>query len=86
MNLTQSNWTKEELRSEIARLLETPVSNVTDKALFFGDIGISSINVIIVLLFIEETFAMEISDEEAENLSTFGNVIEFLQKREMIAK
>jgi acyl carrier protein len=71
----------EELRANLARELEVQEAALTPQARFVGDLGVSSINAIIVVMALEEWFGLAISDDEAENLCTLADVVTYLGGR-----
>jgi acyl carrier protein len=73
----------EELRAQLARELEVEVHHVTPEARFVGDLGVSSLNAIIVVMALEEWFGLAISDEDAESLCTLSDVQSYLQVKGM---
>lgn len=71
----------EHLRSLLARELEIEEHLLSEEARFVGDLGLSSINAIVVVMALEEWFGLHISDQEAEGLLTLRDVRAFLQSR-----
>ena len=70
-----------ELRARLARELEVDENHLTPEARFVGDIGVSSLNAIVVVMALEEWFSLAISDEEAESLCTISDVQSYLSQR-----
>jgi acyl carrier protein len=70
-----------ELRAKLARELEIEERQLTAEARFAGELGLSSLNAIIVVMALEEWFGLAISDEEAERLCTLSDVQNFLGVR-----
>ena len=70
-----------ELRERLARELEVEERYLTPDARFVGELGISSINAIVVVMALEDWFGISISDEEAESLSSLSDVGGFLSGR-----
>lgn len=79
MRSVPSSYT--ELRFHLARELEIDERMLTPQARFVGDLGLSSINAIIVVMALEEWFGLRISDDEAEGLCTLRDVQAFLDSR-----
>jgi acyl carrier protein len=71
----------DELRAGLARELEIDVRRLTRDTRFVGDIGISSINAIVVIMALEEWFGLRISDEEAENVCSLNDAQRLLESR-----
>ena len=72
------------MRKRLARELEVEEHRLTGECRFVGDLGVSSLNAIIVVMAIEDWFGVSISDEEADRLSTLGEVERFLASRGLI--
>lgn len=56
-------------------------SDVTPEKSFVDDLNVDSLDRTELLMSLEERFHCEISEEEAADLKTVGDVITFLQKR-----
>nr|YP_009628648.1 acyl carrier protein [Acrochaetium secundatum]QBX88431.1 acyl carrier protein [Acrochaetium secundatum] len=64
----------------VAQQLGVDAKQVTDKAKFAEDLGADSLDTVELVMAIEEEFSIEIPDEEAEQISTLGQAIEFIEK------
>ena len=53
---------------------------VTREAHFADDLGADSLDTVELVMAIEEEFAIEIPDEDAETIATLGQAIEFIAK------
>lgn len=53
---------------------------VKDEASFEGDLGTDSLDHVELIMAIEEEFEIEITDEQAESISTVGELIALVQK------
>jgi acyl carrier protein len=71
----------DQLRAQLARELEIEEHLLSHEARFVGDLGLSSINAIVVVMALEEWFGLRISDEEAEGLLALSDVQAFLASR-----
>ena len=56
-------------------------SEVTLDASFKDDLGADSLDVVELVMELEDEFDMEISDEDAEKISTVGEVVEYIKSR-----
>ncbi len=56
-------------------------SQVTPNAHFINDLGADSLDQVELIMQLEEEFNIEISDEEAESLTTVGKVYDFLKDK-----
>lgn len=64
----------------VAEQLGVDAKEVTDKANFAEDLGADSLDTVELVMAIEEEFSIEIPDEEAEQIATLGQAIEFIEK------
>jgi acyl carrier protein len=74
----------ERVRRLLADALEVDAERLTPDARFVGDIAVDSINAIIVLIALEEAFDIVISDEDAEHLTSTGEVMRYLEERGVV--
>ncbi len=70
MEIIKENTVKERLRKVIAKELKVEPESIADDAHIGNDLGIDSADMISVLYDIEDEFKVEISDEEAGEIST----------------
>jgi acyl carrier protein len=74
--------TKEEILARIqemiAETLEIDGSTVTENTSIIDDLGADSISIMEFTLALEDEFNIEISDEDAENIRTIGDVVEYV--------
>ncbi|UCF10945.1 MAG: acyl carrier protein [Candidatus Bipolaricaulota bacterium] len=56
------------------------VDEVTDEASFVDDLGADSLDTVELIMEFEDEFGIEISDEDAEKISTVGEAIAYLEK------
>mgnify|MGYP003445523726 FL=1 len=64
----------------VAQQLGVDKNQVTREAHFADDLGADSLDTVELVMAIEEEFAIEIPDEEAETIATLGQAIEFIAK------
>lgn len=62
----------------IVEQLGVEADEVTMEASFIDDLGADSLDIVELIMALEEEFDMEIPDEEAENISTVGDVINYI--------
>ncbi|HIF14049.1 MAG TPA: acyl carrier protein [Bacteroidetes bacterium] len=55
-------------------------SEVTPEASFTNDLGADSLDTVELIMEFEKEFNISIPDEEAENIATVGQAIDFLEK------
>jgi len=71
---------EEKVRQIIVEQLGVEPSEVTPAASFVDDLGADSLDRVELIMALEETFGVEIPDEEAEKISTVQNAIDYIQK------
>lgn len=76
---------KKEIEGKITEILVehlgiTP-EEITPEASFIEDLGADSLDTVELVMELEETFDMQIPDEEAEKLTTVGAVSDYLLER-----
>ncbi|WLR43563.1 acyl carrier protein [Bacillus carboniphilus] len=54
-------------------------SEVTPEASFKDDLGADSLDVVELVMELEDEFDMQISDEDAEKISTVGDAVKYIQ-------
>ncbi len=59
--------------------LEVEASEVTLEASFKDDLGADSLDVVELVMELEDEFGMEISDEDAEKISTVGDAVNYIK-------
>ena len=65
----------------IAMNLDIDESRVTDDASSIDDLGADSLDTVELVMALEEEYGIEIDDEEAEVLKTFGDVHKFVLEK-----
>lgn len=74
--------TFERVRSVVAEQLGVEPEKVTLDAEFVQDLNADSLDLVELIMQLEEEFGVEISDEQAENIKTVGDAVEFIQEHE----
>ncbi len=57
-------------------------AQVTSEASFKDDLGADSLDVVELVMELEDEFDLEISDEDAEKITTVGDVVKYIESRE----
>lgn len=63
----------------IAHILKISKENITESS-NLESLGADSLNRVEFVMELEETFGIEINDEEAEKLTTVGQAVDYIQK------
>ncbi len=70
--------TFEEVKEIIVDLLNVDESKVTPEARFREDLEADSLDLVELIMAFEDKFGGEISDEDAQKISTVGEVIQYI--------
>ncbi|MBA3470801.1 MAG: acyl carrier protein [Herpetosiphonaceae bacterium] len=73
--------TMERLRKLVAEQLGVEEDRIVAEASFIDDLEADSLDLVELIMSLEEEFDIEISDEEAEKLTTVGEAQSFIQVR-----
>jgi acyl carrier protein len=73
--------TEERVREIIVELLGVDESKVTLDASFREDLKADSLDLVELIMKIEEEFGGEISDEEAQKITTVGEAVHYIETR-----
>ena len=57
-------------------------SKVKPEATFKEDLGADSLDVVELVMELEDEFDLEISDEDAEKITTVGDVIQYIERQQ----
>lgn len=63
----------------IIERLQVEESEVTPEASFKDDLGADSLDVVELVMELEDEFDLEISDEDAEKITTVGEVLDYIK-------
>ena len=70
----------ERVKAIISEQLMVEPEEVTDESSFVEDLGADSLDTVELIMEFEDEFGVEISDEDAEKISTVGEAIAFMNK------
>jgi len=73
--------TEERVRDIIVELLGTDPAKVKPEARFREDLEADSLDLVEMIMAIEEEFSGEISDEDAQKITTVGEAINYIDTR-----
>jgi acyl carrier protein len=71
--------TDQKVRDIVVEQLGVKPEQVVPEAKFIEDLGADSLDVVELVMALEEEFGHEIPDEEAEKLTTVGDVIKYIE-------
>ncbi len=69
---------EDKVKKIIAEKLSVDLSEVVPEASFIDDLGADSLDLVELIMSMEEEFDIEISDEDAEKLTTVQEAISFI--------
>ena len=70
----------ERVRSIVAERLGVDEEKVTMEAEFIGDLNADSLDLVEVIMAMEQEFDLEIKDEEAENIRTVTDAVNYIEE------
>lgn len=79
-----SDSVEEKVKGIIVNQLGVEESAVVSKAKFIEDLGADSLDIVELVMAMEEAFGIDIPDEEAENLRTVDDAVNFVKKLEEV--
>jgi len=72
---------EEKVKEIIAKQLGVNPSEVTAEASFVEDLGADSLDIVELIMVFEESFNIEIPDEDAEKIARVKDAIEYIKKK-----
>ncbi len=70
----------EQIRDVLAKQFEIDPETVTMETNLIDDIGADSLDVVELIMSLEDSYGISISDEEAAELYTVRRIVEYLEK------
>jgi len=71
---------EKQLRKIVGEQLDVEEDQVVLNASFIDDLGADSLGLVELIMALEESFGLEIPDEDAENIRTVGDALAYIQK------
>ena len=68
----------ERVKSLVAEQLGIGIDEINNESSFIDDLGADSLDTVELVMALEEAFDVEISDEQAENISTVQAAIDYI--------
>ena len=73
---------EDDVKAIVVEQLGVSPEDVKEKSSFIEDLNADSLDLTELIMTLEEKFAFEISENEAEQLRTVGDVIKYIQERQ----
>jgi acyl carrier protein len=73
--------TFEQVKNIIVELLAVDPSRVTKEARFREDLEADSLDLVEMIMEFEDEFGGEISDEDAQKITTVGDIVQYLEEK-----
>lgn len=73
--------TADKIKELIAKQLNKPLDSITDDKEIVKDLGADSLDVVEMLMNLEEEYNISVSEEEAANLRTVGDIIKVIDEK-----
>lgn len=70
---------KDKVLELIAEQFDKNVDDLTEDMRFVDDLNADSVDIVELVMSIEDELGIEIADEELENMSTIGDVLEYIE-------
>ena len=61
------------------------LKDASDSTTFLKDLQVSSSRLVDIVLAIEDTFGIEVNDEEADKISTIGAAVSLIEQKQVVA-
>ena len=71
---------EETVRKIVADQLGVDIEKVVSEASFIEDLGADSLDTVELVMALEEEFKLEISDEDAEKITTVGDAVRYIEE------
>jgi len=71
---------EDKIKKIVCEQLDVPAEDVVPEASFVDDLGADSLDQVELIMAMEEQFDLSIPDEDAENISTVKDVMDYVKK------
>ena len=69
----------EKIKSIVSEQLNISPDKITPESSIIDDLGADSLDVVELVMALEENFGVDIPDEEAEKISTIGDIVTYIE-------
>ena len=69
------------IKKIVVEHLDVEVEKIVPKASFIDDLGADSLDTVELVMAFEEEFGIEIPDDAAESIQTFGDAVTFITEK-----
>ncbi len=73
--------TLDKVKQLIAEHLNKPVEEITEDKEIVKDLGADSLDIVEMLMSLEDEFGVTVSDEDAVNIKTVGDIVKTIEKK-----
>ncbi len=70
------------VKNMLATQLDVDADTITMDTKIIDDLRADSIDIVEMLMALEDEYGIEISDEDAANLQTVGNIVDYIQEKQ----
>ncbi len=71
----------DKIKELISKQLNKPVEEITEEKEIVKDLGADSLDVVEMLMGLEEEYGITVSDEDAVNIKTVGDIIKLINEQ-----
>ncbi len=71
----------EKLKGILVDQLDVEEEKITPEASITEDLGADSLDVVDLIMSLEESFSIEIPDEDIESIKTVGDIVKYIEER-----
>ncbi|MEE0435952.1 MAG: acyl carrier protein [Peptococcaceae bacterium] len=71
----------DQVKESLADIMSCDVEKIDMETDLVRDLGVDSIDTVELIMAVEETYDITISDDDARDLKTVGDVVEFIEER-----